>query len=245
REIYKKKFKHACQESDRVIAISEDTKCDLINFFGIDEYKISVVYQGCDPIFIQTVTEKEKQEIKSKYHLPDRYILNIGTIEYRKNLLRIVKAMTAIQDQDIRLVAVGRETPYVKEIETYIQEHGLQHRIQLLHNVAWKDLAAIYQSASIFVYPSLFEGFGIPILEAIHSNVPVIAATGSCLEEAGGPASAYVNPNNTEMLASTIDTILSSPETASRMIKESKAYIARFSDQQIAQDLMNVYKQVL
>ena len=245
REIYKMKFKRACQESDRVIAISEATKCDLINFFGIDEHKISVVYQGCDPIFLQTVTEKEKQEVKNKYHLPDRYILNIGTIEYRKNLLRLVKAMTAIQDQGIRLVAVGRETPYVKEIETYIQENRLQNRIQLLHNVAWKDMAAIYQSASIFVYPSLFEGFGIPILEAIHSNVPVIAATGSCLEEAGGPASAYVNPNNTEMLASAIDTILSSPETASRMIKESKAYVARFSDQQIAQDLMNVYKQVL
>jgi len=245
RRIYEKKFRRACLESDRIIAISEATKRDIIDFFGIEEQKISVVYQGCDPIFLQPVSKEEKQRIKNKYHLPEHYILNVGTIEYRKNLLSVVKAMTILQDQDIKLVAVGRKTPYTKEIEDYIQEKGLQSRIQLLHNVLWEDITAIYQSASLFVYPSLFEGFGIPIIEAIHSNLPVIAATGSCLEEAGGKASAYVDPENIEMLASSINAILSSPETIAKMIEESKTYVARFFDQQIAQELMSVYQQVI
>ena len=99
--------------------------------------------------------------------------------------------------------------------------------------------------ADLFIYPSFFEGFGIPIIEALHSNVPVIAATGSCLEEAGGPDSLYVEPNDVNDLSEKIDWILSTPAQAELMKKAGKEYVKRFTDQQIANDLMNVYRNVL
>lgn len=242
RKIYASKFKRACEEADRVIAISEMTKRDIIHFFGIDEKKISVVYQGCDASFLHPVTEEKKKEVRTAYHLPARYILSVGSIEKRKNLLLIVKAMTLLEDKEIALVAVGKHTPYAGEVEQYVQEHHLSERVFLRSDVSFADLPAVYQMASLFIYPSFFEGFGIPIIEAIHSGLPVIAATGSCLEEAGGPASVYVDPKDETGMADKITQILDSPALVEKMKSEGKAYVSRFADEVIAAGMMRVYK---
>lgn len=244
RHIYTYKFKKACENSNRIIAISEMTKRDIIIFFGIDEQKIDVVYQGCQPIFEQEASIGQKEQIRLKYQLPQKYILNVGSIESRKNLLLVVKSLNYVPD-DIHLVAIGKRTTYADEIDEYINKHQLTHRVHILHNIPFHELPAFYQSAQLFVYPSFFEGFGIPIIEAIHSGLPVIAATGSCLEEAGGPDSIYVNPNDEKELAGNINKILSSPELADEMRKKGKLYVKRFSDSAIAQDIMQVYQKVL
>lgn len=244
RHIYTYKYRKACENSDRIIAISEMTKRDIITYWKIDEQKIDVVYQGCHPNFKLQASEKQKEEIREKYRLPQKYILNVGSIESRKNLLLIVKALEYIPD-DIALIAVGKRTPYTNTVEEYINSHKLNNRVRLLHNIPFQELPVVYQLAQLFVYPSFFEGFGIPIIEAIHSGIPVIAATGSCLEEAGGPDSIYINPNDEKELAEKINILLSSPETASIMIENGRKYVERFSEEVIAQDIMHVYQKVL
>lgn len=186
RNIYTYKFRKACENADRIIAISECTKRDIIEYFGIPADKIEVVYQGCDTSFTHPVTEEKKREVRAKYQLPEHYILNVGSIEERKNALSAVQALTMLPEQ-IHLVIVGRHTEYTDKIERFIKENKLEERVHIISNVPFDDLPTFYQLAEIFVYPSRFEGFGIPIIEALYSGIPVVAATGSCLEEAGGP----------------------------------------------------------
>ena len=224
RKIYTYKFRKACENADKIIAISECTKRDIIQYFHIPTDKIEVVYQGCDPVFEHPIDNKKKEEVCAKYQLPARYILNVGSIEERKNALLIVQALAQLP-QDIHLIIVGRRTTYTKKIEHFINEHSLTSRVHIMHNIPFGDLPAIYQSAEIFVYPSYFEGFGIPIIEALHSGVPVVAATGSCLEEAGGPDSIYVNPNNVDETIQVLKEILSNPSKKKLMIEKGKEFV--------------------
>lgn len=244
RNIYKYKFQKACQISDKIIAISDMTKQDIIKTYKIKEDKINVVYQGCDNSFQQVVTPEKKNDILKRYNIPPHYILYVGSIEERKNLMLIVRALRQL-NKDIHLVAIGRHTPYTDLVEIYIKEHNMQQQVSIFSNVPFKDLPGFYQMADLFIYPSFFEGFGIPIIEALHSNVPVIAATGSCLEEAGGPDSLYVDPNDVNDLCEKIDWVLSTPAQAEHMKTSGKRYVERFTDQRIASDLMRIYKNVL
>ena len=168
RKIYAYKFRQACLQADAIIAISECTKRDIQEFFGIPEEKIHVIYQGCDPIFTRPVTEEEKQRVRTKYNLPTRYILNVGTLEARKNAALLAKAHNGQCPDDVHLVLVGRTTPYVKEIQRFANWFVHRDNMHILPHVPTEDLPALYAGAELFVYPSLYEGFGIPILEDNH-----------------------------------------------------------------------------
>lgn len=244
RAIYTRKFRYACREADHIIAVSECTKRDIVSYFDIEPDKISVIYQGCDTSFSKKLSFEEKQQVITRYHLPDTFMLNVGTIEARKNLLLAVKALSQMDDS-VHLVAVGRQTKYTEEVKTYIAAHGLEQRVHFLSGIPLSDLPALYQLASVFVYPSIFEGFGIPIIEALHSGTPVIAATGSCLEEAGGPHSTYVAPNNDKQLADAASQVISDVKTQAEMIAAGKNYVTRFDDQLLAQQMMTLYQQVI
>ncbi|MGL4780535.1 MAG: glycosyltransferase family 4 protein [Bacteroidales bacterium] len=244
RLIYKFKFKRACQKADRVIAVSEMTKRDIVNFFNINPDKIDVIYQGCDNSFKVAAAEELKRQVKQKYQLPDNYILYVGTIESRKNLLLALKALKESSSK-MPLVAVGRPTPYMNEVKQYIKENGLENLVTFLHGVPFGDLPAIYQQATIFVYPSFFEGFGIPIIEALYSGIPVIAATGSCLEEAGGPDSIYVNPNSVEQMRDAMSYLINNPDQRNKMIASGKQYAKLFDEENIALELQKLYNKLI
>ncbi|MBC8053684.1 MAG: glycosyltransferase family 4 protein [Sphingobacteriaceae bacterium] len=244
RFIYKYKFEYACKKATRIIAVSEQTKKDIVSYFHIPEDKIDVIYQGCNDAFKSSATAEQKSKVNKKYNLPANYLLQVGTIEERKNLMLTVKALLGVPSE-IKLVVIGKQTEYAREIKEYILNHKLENRVVFLKNVPVDDLPAIYQQAKIFVYPSEFEGFGIPIIEALHSGVPVIGAIGSCLEEAGGPKSCYVHPKDDVRLSWTINSILSSNAKRDEMIKAGYAYVKKFSNAQLANDLMEVYKKVL
>ncbi|MDR1645617.1 MAG: glycosyltransferase family 4 protein [Tannerellaceae bacterium] len=244
RIIYRIKFRTACRHAGRIIAVSECTKRDIVRFFRIPEDKITVVYQGCHPAFAQEVGEEKRQAVAAHYHLPSRFVLSVGTIEERKNLVLAVRALAHIPD-DIHLVAVGRHTAYARKVEQYAARAGVAHRLHLLHDVSFEDLPAVYRLATVCVYPSLFEGFGIPVVEALASGVPVVAATGSCLEEAGGPDSLYADPTNETELAQHILTVLNDPEKAAKMISAGREYVRRFSGQHIAGEVMRVYESLI
>lgn len=241
RFIYNLKFRYACKVAHKVIAVSERTKLDIIELYGTSADKIDVVYQGCDPVFTQSIEQSSLENIRQKYALPKEFILYVGSIEERKNLLLAVKALKHMK-QDIPLIAVGKRTAYTDLVEKQIAEEGLQNRVKLIHNVPFFDLPAFYQLGKVFVYPSLYEGFGIPIIEAIHGGLPVVAATGSCLEEAGGPDSIYVDPHNEQELAMAFDRVLSDESFRQRMISAGKEYVKRFDPKQHALEILSVYK---
>jgi glycosyltransferase involved in cell wall biosynthesis len=240
RMIYRFKFKLACRKADKIIAVSECTKRDIVSLFRIPEEKIAVVYQGCHPHFRIKVPEEKRKAIAGKYRLPSRFLLNVGSIEARKNLLLAVKALEGISD-DIHLVAVGKSTPYQLEVEKYAEKSGMQSRLHILNTISFEDLPALYQSAALFIYPSFFEGFGIPVIEALSSEIPVIAATGSCLEEAGGPASLYIDPNNDRELSEQITKVLTDNALAKQMVDAGKEYVKRFSEKTIASEIISIY----
>ncbi len=244
RKIYAYKFRKACWNADRIIAVSECTKRDIISFFHIPEEKIDVVYQGCDAQFKQTVSESAKEEIRQKYRLPQRYILYLGSIESRKNLLLVAKALLHIQEP-ITVIAIGKRTPYADTVEEFLKKNHLENRMRLLSNIPFKELPAFYQMATTFVYPSFFEGFGIPLLEALNSGVPAIGATGSCLEEAGGPHSIYIHPEDDKGLAKAIERTLTDQSLREKMIEEGKKYALLFEEEKLTKDLLNVYRKTI
>lgn len=246
RKIYTYKFHKACMNADRIIAVSECTKRDIVNCFGINPNKISVIYQGCDKIFKQDIPVDILQKVKQKYNLPDRFLLNVGSVEERKNAALIVKALPLLQDK-LPLVIVGKRTKYAVEIEKTAEKLGVRKLLYFFDNVPFADLAPLYHLSEIFIYPSHYEGFGIPIIEAINCGVPVIAATGSCLEEAGGENCLYVNPNDEKQLAEAIERLLNTStnqDFRKGNIEKSKAYVERFSEEKQAEQLMECYKSI-
>lgn len=244
RSIYTYKFKQACLRSDKIVAISRQTQRDIQAFFGIPESKIKVIYQGCDPLFAEEVLESARLSVREKYGIQGPFLLSVGSIEPRKNLLLLVKALKGLKE-DISLVAIGKRTPYTEVVEQYVRENHLQDRVKLLNGIPFSELPAFYHMATLFVYPSKFEGFGIPILEALLSGTPVIAATGSCLEEAGGPGALYTDPRNENELRGLIESVLNEPKLAEAMRREGKEYTKNFAPKKLADDMMRLYRQTL
>lgn len=236
--IYKWKLKNACRSADRIVAVSHQTATDLKEFLNVDESKVEVVHQGCHPQFYQKRNDHE--EVRKKYDLPKEFILYVGTLEKRKNAGLIIRALARVNHK-IPLVLVGKPTGYIAELEGLLKKHGMQSQVKFIYNAAFTDLPAFYQMASLFVYPSVFEGFGIPIVEAIASGVPVITSNGSCFSEAGGPHCIYINPSNPEELADSITMVLENAGLRTTMTDGSRVYIERFSPKAIAADIMKVY----
>lgn len=238
-KIYNKKFRQACDAADQIIAISEETKRDIEKFYFIPSDKIKVIYQSCDEVYYTEPTEQFTQQIISKYKLPADFLLYVGTIEERKNLLTIVKALKQVKD--IPLVVVGKKKKYFKTVMEYIRTNGLENRVIVLENIENNELPVLYKQAEIFIYPSVFEGFGIPIVEALISKTPVITTNGGCFPEAGGPDSIYINPSDENELARQITLLLGSESTRKQMAEKGFDYAQKFHPKVITQQLMEIY----
>ena len=241
--IYKAKVQAACRQADRIMAISQQTKEDIVHFLNVDAEKIDVVYQGCHPSFKKVFQADQIAAIRTKYDLPRHYILNVGTIEERKNVLLLIKAIALLPvDLRIHVVVVGRSTDYKRKIIEHAARLRVSQWILFLHDVPFVDLPAIYQGAEVFVYPSVFEGFGIPIVEALESSVPVIATKGSSLQEAGGPGTIYLDPENEEEMCDTLKMVLSDHDLRKTMIEEGRIHIKQFEPDLITDQVIKVYK---
>jgi glycosyltransferase involved in cell wall biosynthesis len=239
RQIYDSKVRNSCKNADCVIAISEQTKKDIIHYYRIPEAKIKVLYQSCNPIFRAENSMDELKQIRKKYNLPSNFILSVGTIEQRKNLLTLLKALNLTKD--ISLVVVGKKTKYYKRLLQFCQENDLMSRVFFLNNVPTSDLPSLYKNCNLFVYPSVFEGFGIPVLEAINCKVPVIAALGSSLIEVGGKDSLYFDPYNHQQLAELILNVINSSNLRQKMIDNSWQHAQKFLPQNLSAQLMKIY----
>ena len=250
--IHRKKIKYACKHADQIIAISEQTKKDLIDLYRIDSKKITVCYQSCSSVFFEESNINQQELVRVKYKLPKEFFLYVGSIIERKNLLLICKAMNLIKKElRIPLVVVGKGTSYLQKVKKYINEYGLENDILFLAEnkeintqpdfLGERDLANIYRCAKGLIYPSIFEGFGIPLLEAMCVGTPVITSNISCMPEVGGEAVLYTNPFDEKELSIQMESILSNENLRNELSIKGKDRASLFTWQKCASDVMNVY----
>ena len=259
-KIYRKKFSYACEHADRIIAISQQTKNDIIQFYKIPESKIDICYQSCHPSFGIQVSDAQKQAIKKQYNLPNNFFLYVGSIIERKNLLTICKALKQLytssilgsSDGAIPLVVIGNGSAYKQEVKAYIHKNNMDNKIIFLsekyHNESFtsaKDFPAIYQLATAMIYPSFFEGFGIPVLEALWSKLPVITSNVSCMPETGGKDALYVDPNSADEMAHAMMQVATDEHLRQGMIAKSWLHAQHFTQQKCAANVMKVYENLV
>ncbi len=241
RNIYLKKFLNACKFADKIIATSEQTKKDIIKHFNIAENKIEVVYQSCNLRFKSKFSEEKLSEIVKKYKLPENYILNVGTIEQRKNVLNIIKAIY-YYNLDIKLVVVGRKTAYYNDVKLYIDSHNMKSNIKFLSNVSNEDLPGIYQKSMAFVYPSLYEGFGIPIIEAFNSGIPVITSNQGSPAEIAGNAAIQVEALNSKSIGIALKSVIESSSLRKTLTVSGYNRAKQFDRDIVIKRIMSIYK---
>lgn len=246
------KIKRACKIADLVIAISEQTKNDLIELYGVSPQKITVCYQSCNPIFEKTISEIEKKNIKKKYQLPDQYFLFVSSITARKNLIAICRAMIILKDTlAIPLVIIGDGKIEKNEVKQLMKENGIEHRLLFLNELSAAkedsftsaaDFPAIYQQAFALVYPSIFEGFGLPILEAMWSGLPVICSSVSSMPEVAEDAALYFSPEDTKQLAQHLQAIASDQQLVKILKDKGREQAKKFSTENYANQIIKIYK---
>jgi glycosyltransferase involved in cell wall biosynthesis len=240
---YRSKTIHAAQIADLILAVSLQTKMDLINFYKIPEEKIHVCYQGYHPIYSTNPDYETLQRVKEQFQLHQPFCLFVGTIEARKNLLTAVKAIAPLPE--VQLVAVGRNTAYGREVLRYATANGLQHRVKFIEGLDLKSLHALYHLARLFVYPSIIEGFGIPLLEAQASGLPVISSKGGCFAEAGGPHSRYLEYGEVADWTAAINALWHDEGSRNQMQIAGLVHARKFSDAPIADNLASTYSEIL
>jgi len=242
-DLFTRKNREACEKADLIIAISEQTKQDYMSFFGVSEDRIRVVYQGCYEGFWEPVSKEQLSAATQRWDLPSQYILSVGALEPRKNALTLIDALQAAH-VDFPLVLVGRgKEEYKVQLRERAQQAGIT--LILIEDATMQDLPALYRLASVFAYPSLFEGFGIPVLEAARSGVPVVASTGTCFEEIAGQGALYADPHDPEAIGQQIKRLIEDTSFAKKQVKTALMNTEHFRDEQIAKNMWNVYQELL
>jgi glycosyltransferase involved in cell wall biosynthesis len=244
RIIHRLKMRHACRVADMVIAISEQTKRDLVDLMHVPEEKIRVVYQSCDPIFWNPPSAILPPS-HSAVQLPERYIIAVGTVEERKNQVAVVKALAQLP-ADVHLVIVGKNHGgYHAVLSGAIRSNGLTERVHILHDADFEDFPALYAGAVASVYMSLFEGFGIPILESMCCGTPVVTSNVSSMPEAGGDAALYADPKNPDEIAARLKSIIDDPVLRSQLVEKGKVQCQKFTPHKAVSGLYDLYMSLL
>ena len=240
---YNRKWKYACHKADRIIAISESTKQDIIRFYNVDPSRIDVIYQPVNRLFYTDYKGVCPKSLTAYVNgMP--YILYVGSINSRKNLLGAVKALELLpQDLRIPIIVIGNGREYKQKVLKYITERHLQNMIIFTaEKVGLEGLRYLYRNAQMLVYPSFYEGFGLPVVEALLSGCPVVTSNVSSLPEAAGPYSLLVDPDNIQDISDKMSSILSDSALRSDIIARGYEFAQKqFSPDALAAKLMNVY----
>lgn len=241
RMVHRMKQRHSCKIADVVVAISEQTKQDLMNFLYVPESKIKVIYQTCDPIFWKPVNDSDREYVRETYHLPEKYIISVGSIEERKNQANIVRALAKLPD-DVHLVIVGKNHGgYYGSLMGVVRNLRLTDRVHFLRNADFDDFPALYSCAIASAYMSLFEGFGIPILESMCCDTPVVTSNLSSMPEAGGDAALYADPLNVDEIADRLKQVIENPDLRRQMIEKGRQQREKFSQHRVVSQLYELY----
>lgn len=239
----------AVKNSNKIIAVSNSTKKDILKFYPeIKEEKIKVIYHGFDPeLFQKEISEEEKNKINTRYHIQGtRYILYVGALQPRKNLKILIEAFNKIKSKsdfdDLKLVLAGGKAWMWEGILNQISKCKYQKDIIITGTIPFDDIVILYRNASVFVFPSLYEGFGIPLLEAFASGIPVISAKNSSLTEVGEDAPLYFNEKDSEDLANKIQEVLGNESLRKDLIQKGNEQVKKFSWDKCARETIEVIK---
>lgn len=246
RAVYKAKTKYAINKANHIIAVSEETKQHIIEAYNADSARITVIHPSVDPQFYVQVPEEEKNRVKLKHQLPATYILMVGSFFPRKNHITVIRAFAEIANEiDGSLVFVGSAGAEMAGLINAVKQLGLEGRVKWLNGVSNADMPAIYQSASVAISASLFEGFGAPVLEGLFSRVPVLASDIPSHREAGGDGVLYFNALRTDELGALLKKVLNDASLRREVIDAGWRHAQDMTDTQFAARTMEVYKRVI
>jgi len=247
RLIYQRKWKRSCKMADAVVTVSEATKKALFNYYQVPFKKIVVIPPIVDSEYGREHSAEQVAKTKNRYDLPERYLLYVGEVRERKNLMLLMEAYDMLsEDERIPIVVVGKGKGYKNKVEKFVESKAWADQVKWVDSfVPTKHLRIFYRLATAFVYPSLGEGFGIPVAESLLSKTAVITSNTTSLPEAAGPDSICINPKRAIELKEAIQEVLSNEEKRKGMEEKGFTYAQRFVDGSATQNLMALYERLV
>jgi glycosyltransferase involved in cell wall biosynthesis len=235
-----------CRRASAIVTVSEASKRDIVANYGLDPARVTVIHEAAAPEFSPSASDAV-DEVRRRYGLPERYLIHVGTIEPRKNLTRLVEALQRLREsgQTIPLVVVGGKGWLYDEFFQRLEQSGLSDSILFPGYVPSADLPAIYSAATVAVVPSVYEGFGLPVLEAMACGTPVVSSEASSLPEIGGAAACYFDPYDVPAMADAVGEVWSDATLREEMREQGLAQAARFSWERAAEETQALYKRLL
>ncbi len=241
RNIYFRKIKYSCTAADKIIAISQQTRSDVETFFQVPPEKIEVIYQPVAAVFFD---KQDSSGIASRFDIPSGYILSVGTLEPRKNQMALLQALHEEQIE-CPVVFVGKPTAYVSKMKKFIDEKGMKNNVIFLSGLSEEELAFLYQHAVLSVYISVFEGFGLPVIEAMASGCPVITSSVSCLPETAGEAAVLCDPGNISDIGEKLNALLNDDALRKQLIEKGLMRAEIFHPGKYSKNLISLYTKIL
>lgn len=243
--------KYSVQNAARVLTISNSSKDDIIKAYNISAEKVVTIYPGIKEITTLEPRIYGMNQLQDKYHLSGNFILFVGTLQPRKNISRLIEAFARIKNheqtkdnKDLKLVIIGKKGWLYEDILAAPQKHGVENSVKFLENVTDDELTIFYKNALCYVLPSLYEGFGLPVLEAMKQGCPVITSNVSSLPEAGGDAALYVDPEDVEDITQKITQVITDKNLREELVAKGKKQVAKFSWDKAARETLEVLQQV-
>jgi len=238
----------AIERADTLIAISESARCDLIEHMRAPAERIVVTPLAADPALARVTDAAALDRVRQRYHLPERFVLFLGAMEPRKNLLRLIEAWVTLKPavrRETALVVAGAQGWLNDSVRSRVEALGLGDRVHLIGYVEGEDLAALYSLATVFAYPSLWEGFGLPVLEAMACGTPVLTSDISSLPEVAGDAALLVPPEDVEAIGDGLARLLEDDALRAELAERGHRQAARFSWERCARETLAVYETVV
>ncbi len=236
---------YVAKHATHLLAVSKSTKKDLMKQFGVEEKRVSVVHEGIDTEVFSKRNAKEVEITKQKYGLNRRYILFVGTIQPRKNLVGLIQAFSKAKLRNTDLVLAGGRGWLDSDIYPSPEKQGIENRVKFLGFIPDEDLPALYSGAAAFTFPSLYEGFGLPILEAFACEVPVLTSKGGATEEIAGGAALLINPKNVDDISDGLRKVVEDHTLRASLIKKGQERVGQFSWEKTAIETLKVLEKVV
>lgn len=236
---------YSVKNAARVLTISNSSRNDIIKEYKVPAEKVVTIYPGIKETVSLEAHVYGMNQLQAKYHISDKFILFVGTLQPRKNITRLIEAFSKLKhERDLQLVIVGKKGWLYEDILAAPQKYGVEERVKFLEGVADDELTLFYKHAQCYVLPSLYEGFGLPVLEAMKYDCPVITSNVSSLPEAGGDAALYVDPENVDDIADKIKHLISNEKLRKELIEKGRKQVAKFSWEKTAKETLEVLQSV-
>jgi glycosyltransferase involved in cell wall biosynthesis len=240
--------KFAVKQADRIITVSHNTRKDLLTLFDTDEDKIRVIYEGVSSDYHPIRDPDLLERLRRKYALPEKFILFVGTIEPRKNLVRLLEAFNKFKKNKsaaYRLVIAGGKGWLYDDVFETVEKLELQQDVIFTGYIPESELPLMYNLSDLFIYPSLYEGFGLPLLEAMACGIPVISSRVSSVPEVAGNAALLIDPYDSDELTEAMSCVLEDRQVKERMIENGLMQTKEFTWEKTALETMNVYEELV